>query len=108
MTGNHGFKELAPKIKLLEISETRPTGFILDMLVNVTNPTNYSASVPFIKIQMLCNNTVLANISTVGHLNVKPGRNDDLSMSLEWDPVMSSGETGARVAKELLSQYLSG
>lgn len=108
MTGKHGFQELSPKIKLLEISETRSTGFILDFLVNITNPTNYSAYIPFIKIQMLSNNTVLANVSTRGLLDIKPGQNQNISMRLDWDPVISSGRRGAKVAKELLSQYLSG
>ena len=103
-----GFKKFSPKIRLLDITDTEPTSFSFDMLVNITNPTNYSASVPSAKIQILVNDTLLAHANTVNHIDIGPGPNDNIPVKVQWDPLANSGEIGREIAKEFLSQYVSG
>ena len=78
------------------------------MLVNITNPTNYSASVPSAKIQILVNDTLLALANTMSHVDIGPGLNHNIPVEVQWDPLANSGEKGQEVAKEFLSQYVSG
>jgi hypothetical protein len=94
------FNKVSPKIGSLDLIDTTPTGFILSILANLTNPTNYSASVSSFNIQVLANNTVLGVASTK-NIEVVPGFNS-VPVTIKWDP------EDANVSKELISQYLSG
>jgi hypothetical protein len=75
--------------------------------VNLTNPTNYSATVPYVDINILNNNTLLGH-ATVKDLYIGPGNNTNIPVTAFWDPATLSGKQGAAVGREFLSQYISG
>lgn len=91
----------------LRILDTTDSSLTLEADVNFTNPTAYSASVPFVDINILTNNTILAH-ATAENLHVGPGNNTNLKIKATWNPSKDSGAKGLLVGRELLSQYLSG
>ncbi|CAO2658774.1 Nn.00g064970.m01.CDS01 [Neocucurbitaria sp. VM-36] len=95
------------KIGNLSIVGTSPTSIILQAHLNLTNPTNYSATVPYFNINILVNGTKLGQ-ATVEDIEVHPGNNTNLLVSAVWDPLTNGGEKGKEVGRELLSQYVSG
>ncbi|KAF2269282.1 hypothetical protein CC78DRAFT_509473 [Lojkania enalia] len=105
--GDDALSGLSPKIWNLSIVDTSPTSITLQALVNITNPTNYSATIPYFNINILVNNTILAQ-ATVHDVSVYPGNNTNLPVTAVWDPFTHSGENGTAVGRELLSQYVSG
>ncbi|KAL8853207.1 MAG: hypothetical protein Q9221_001941, partial [Calogaya cf. arnoldii] len=102
-----GDTTFAPEVGALEILETSKTGLTIRAKVNVTNPTEYSATVPFIDINISVNDTILGH-ATARDVSVVPGPNHDLTVIAVWDPSQQSGKKGAHTGSELLSQYISG
>ena len=96
-----------PKVFGLQILDTSPTSLTLSALVNMTNPTNYSASVPFIDIHILVNGSLVGH-ATARDIEVVPGNNTDMYVEAVWDPLTLGGEKGRAVGAEFLSQYISG
>lgn len=96
-----------PKVFDLKILDTSPTGLTLSALVNMTNPSEYSASVPYINIHILNNGSVIGH-ATARDLHVAPGENNNLLVEAVYDPLTLGGAKGAKVGRELLSQYISG
>jgi hypothetical protein len=72
--------------------------------VNITNPTEYSAIVPYMNIKLLSNGTEIGH-ATARNIWVVPGRNDNLMVEALWDP---KNKIGVAQGRELLSQYISG
>ncbi|KAI9828569.1 MAG: hypothetical protein M1819_006561 [Sarea resinae] len=101
-----GLESLVPKIGSLEILKTTRTSILLQVKMNFTNPTEYSAKVPFVDINILNNDTVLGH-ATVKDIFVRPGQNNDILAEAVWDPVTASGQRGQIIGRELLSQYIS-
>lgn len=87
--------------------ETTRSAFRIAAKLNLTNPTNYSAIIPYVNVHLLSNGTLLGN-ATAKNVKVVPGHNDGIAITANWDPLTLSGERGAHVGKELLSQYISG
>jgi len=79
----------------------------LQVHVNMTNPTNYSATVPYFSINILVNGTVLGQ-ALIKDMNVVPGNNTNLIATALWDPSTNSGAKGKAIGAEMLSQYISG
>ena len=75
--------------------------------VNITNPTEYSARIPFIDVHVLHNNTLLGH-SVAKDIEVVPGNNTGILIEALWDPSGLSGPNGSLVGRNLLSQYISG
>lgn len=96
-----------PKINDLHIIETNPTSMTLAASVNLTNPTEYSATVPFINIHILKNESLLGH-ATARDIEVVPGVNDNLMVHAVYAPYNLGGKTAKAVGRELLSQYISG
>jgi len=96
-----------PKVGSLQILDTGKSSLTIHALVNFTNPTEYSAVVPYIDIHILTNGTLLAHATARG-LSVGPGVNTNLPVTAVWDPLSMSGEDGRAVGIEFLSQYISG
>lgn len=90
-----GFK--MPEISGMEVVDTSDVALTLQARVNVTNPTEYSASIP------RCNVSLWVNATRVGYAwasaDIVPGPNDVV--------VRASWEVGP-VGSEWLSQYISG
>ncbi|KAL8798211.1 MAG: hypothetical protein Q9182_006856 [Xanthomendoza sp. 2 TL-2023] len=104
---SEGNTTFSPKVGALEILETSKTALTIAAKVNVTNPTEYSATVPFIDINIFVNDTLLGH-ATARDVSIAPGPNHDLAVIAVWDPFSKSGKKGAHVGRELLSQYISG
>ncbi|AEO71622.1 a551c57f-a62b-414d-9d7e-566b1074c519 [Thermothielavioides terrestris] len=97
---------VAPKVGRVEITDTTATSISLKASVNITNPTPYSAHIPFISIHVESNGTTIGE-ARAENLEVKPGNNTNLPVSATWNPSMG-GKEGVQHGRELLSQYLSG
>jgi hypothetical protein len=100
------FGTVAPKARNIQIIDTTPESVSLRASVNVTNPTPYSAHVPFISIHLYCNGTLLGE-AKAENLDITTGNNTDLVVSATWHPSLSGGEGVVR-GRDLISQYLSG
>jgi len=103
----HDISSLSPKVDSLSIVDTSRTSITLQANVNVTNPTNYSATVPYFNVNILVNGTVLGQV-VAKDIHVHPGNNTDLIVTAVWDPFTHSGASGRVVGRQLLSQYISG
>lgn len=75
--------------------------------MNFTNPTKYSAAIPYLDINLLVNDTILGH-GTLRGVKVKPGNNSDMAVTAVFDPATFSGDEGKEVARQLISQYVSG
>ncbi|KAJ4506731.1 hypothetical protein HRR83_009549 [Exophiala dermatitidis] len=86
-----------PEISGMEVVNTSKSALTLQARVNVTNPTDYSVSIPYCNVSLWVNNT------RVGYAwlsaNVVPGPNEIIA-NAAW-------EVG-KVGGEWLSQYISG
>lgn len=78
-----------------------------EALVNITNPTEYFATVPYVNIKLLSNGTHLG-YAVAETIKVAPGENDNIPIHFTWNPLGSSGKAGIRQGRELLSRYISG
>ncbi|KAA8619596.1 hypothetical protein PtrSN002B_009462 [Pyrenophora tritici-repentis] len=76
-------------------------------MVNFTNPTNYSATIPYFNINVLANGSHIGS-ATIENMEVLPGNNTNKLASLLWDPYTFGGDKGKKIGAELLSQYISG
>ncbi|CAJ2511121.1 Uu.00g067460.m01.CDS01 [Anthostomella pinea] len=97
---------LNPKVGSLRILDTTPDSITLQALVNVTNPTPYTAHVPFANIHILKNGSLLGD-ATVENLDIVKGPNSHVLVTAKWKPSMG-GTLGPQIGKDLISQYLSG
>lgn len=73
----------------------------------MVNPTNYSATVPYIDIKILVNGTEMGH-ATAHNVSLVPGPNTNINVTAVWQPSAATGEQGRLVGRELLSQYISG
>ncbi|KAF2086167.1 hypothetical protein K490DRAFT_45245 [Saccharata proteae CBS 121410] len=105
--GGGSFGKLAPKVGNLKILGTGLNSLTLSAEANFTNPTKYSATVPYVDINILTNGTILGH-ATAKDIVVVPGNNTKVPIVAIWDPLTASGPEGKRVGIELLSQYISG
>ncbi|KIW05432.1 uncharacterized protein PV09_03942 [Verruconis gallopava] len=97
---------LSPDVGNLEIVETNENGLVLKAEVNFTNPTNYSASIPFARISIEKNGTTIGN-AKVENATIVPGQNERQVVTASWQPNLS-GNKGITVGRDLISQYISG
>lgn len=100
-------KGFSPQVGSLRILETTRSSLSLEAKINITNPTEYSAIVPYVNIKMLSNGTEIGH-ATARNVSVVPGPNHNMLVEALWDPLSPSGEKGIAQGKELLSQYISG
>lgn len=87
--------------------ETTQSTLLLEAKINITNPTEYSATVPYVNVNLLSNGSILGH-ATARDVSVVPGPNHNIVVQALWDPVTRGGQDGADVGRELLSQYISG
>jgi hypothetical protein len=98
---------LLPKVGELRVLSSTKTALNLEALVNFTNPTEYTAHVPLLSIHILSNGSVIGE-GTVKNISVTTGNNTNVRVQATWDPTTLGGKKGARIGRELLSQYISG
>lgn len=109
--GNHGdgggFDSLNPKVADISILNSTKDSLTVGCLVSFTNPTNYTATIPYVDINLLVNDTILGH-GTVQGVTIKPGNNTNVPVSAIFDPSATSGAEGKEVGRQLISQYISG
>ncbi|EFX06489.1 pre-rRNA processing protein [Grosmannia clavigera kw1407] len=98
--------ELDLQVGSIRILDTTPISITLGALVNITNPTDYTAHIPYISIHILNNNTVIGT-SIAKDIDIRKGKNTNIAVTAIWNPSMS-GKYGLQVGRDLLSQYISG
>jgi hypothetical protein len=98
---------LKPRIGELKVLSTSKTSINLQAHVNFTNPTDYSAHIPYVNIHILNNGSVIGD-GTIQNVDVIPGNNTNILVQATWDPTTFGGKEGAKIGRELLSQYISG
>lgn len=96
-----------PKLYDLRISDTTEQSITLDVLMNLTNPTEYAATVPYMDVNILVNDTIMGH-ATARNISVGPGNNTGIPIRAVWEPAAQGGVNGNAIGRELLSQYISG
>ncbi|KUI67244.1 hypothetical protein VM1G_03526 [Cytospora mali] len=104
--GTNPLNGLNPKVGNIMIMDTTPDSLEVRVLVNVTNPTPYAAHVPYVNVHVLCNGSVIGEV-TARDLDITTGNNTNLIVTAKWDPSLG-GAQAHNVARDLLSQYISG
>lgn len=102
-----GISDINPKIGELKVLSTGKTSLNLQARVNFTNPTEYTAHVPYFNIHILNNGSIIGD-ATARNIDVIRGNNTDILVEATWDPTRFGGEKAQQIARELLSQYVSG
>lgn len=106
--GKHvDFHTIKPQVGQLQILDTSETSLTLSALLNFTNPTEYSATIPYADVLISKNGSVLGH-GKIQHVALKPGRNINIPVVAVWDPRKFDGKKGHEIGVELLSQYISG
>jgi hypothetical protein len=90
----------------VRVLKTTPTAIYLEALVNLTNPTPYTAQIPYLTVHVSKNDTIIGD-ATVMNVNVTRGSNTDILVSAIWNPG-DGGLAARKVGVDLISQYLSG
>lgn len=78
----------------------------LQALVNVTNPTPYTANIPFVNVHIAANGSILGD-GTIKNVDIQTGINTNLLITATWNP-SERGPKSRNIGKDLVSQYLSG
>lgn len=91
----HGFQ--TPGISDMRILDSTPDGLVLQAQINVTNPTDYSAHVPYVNVSLVVNETQVGYAWATA--DVVPGRNN-ITVRASWE--------NSDVGKNWLSQFISG
>lgn len=91
----------------LRILSTTNTGIQLQARMNCTNPTPYTAWVPYVNAHIYANNYMIGE-AIARNVNFTLGNNTNVLVSANWDPVLFGGEAGRNASRALLSEYLSG
>lgn len=76
-------------------------------MVNVTNTTPYTASIPFINIHVVKDDCLIGEAMT-RNLSFAHGQKNGIMIEATWDPYSFGGAKAQKVARRLLSEYLSG
>lgn len=111
--GGHGgglkdqLRHINPQVFGVDLVDTSETSLVLEAKMNFTNPTNYTATVPYFNVLILSNGSVIGS-ATVQDLEVGKGNNTNAVARILWDPVTLGDEKSPAIARMLLSQYISG
>ncbi|RDW57138.1 uncharacterized protein DSM5745_11536 [Aspergillus mulundensis] len=98
---------LKPQVQSLELGTTTETSLLVNTMVNFTNPTEYSASVPFLDLLIVYNATSVAHI-TAKDVTIVPGTNAGVNINLQWDPLDLGGPSAVLAGQDLISRFVSG
>lgn len=102
-----GISDLKPKIESVSIKETTQSSVNVLAKMNFTNPTNYSAYIPYIEMKLSHNGTDVAHI-LAREMSITPGENSGVEVEGLWDPSKASGDKGITAGRALLSRFISG
>ncbi|KAJ5281552.1 hypothetical protein N7478_006924 [Penicillium angulare] len=105
-SGN-SIEHLNPQIVSLEVGETNQSSLSMLTVVNFTNPTEYSATVPFADARVLYNGTAVGHV-VARNLSLVPGNNTNASIEVWWNPLGNGGFNGIEAGRALISSFISG
>ncbi|KAH8156309.1 hypothetical protein CIB48_g11938 [Xylaria polymorpha] len=95
-----------PKVGSIRVVDSSPDSITLQALVNVTNPTPYTAYVPFVNVHFVANGSILGD-GTVQNVDIGTGNNTNILVTAKWNPI-DGGPHSRKIGRDLISQYLSG
>ncbi|KAI8945119.1 hypothetical protein F4801DRAFT_594399 [Xylaria longipes] len=95
-----------PKVGSIRVVDSSPDSITLQALVNVTNPTPYTAYVPFVNVHIIANGSILGD-GTVQNVDIVAGNNTNILVTAKWNPP-DGGPHSRKIGRDLISQYLSG
>ncbi|KAL4906458.1 hypothetical protein BDW74DRAFT_132734 [Aspergillus multicolor] len=98
---------LRPQVQSIELGATTESSLLVNTMVNFTNPTEYSASVPFLDLLLVYNGTSVAHI-TAKDVTIVPGTNVGVNVNLQWNPLDLGGPPAVLAGQELISRFVSG
>ncbi|CAH0021977.1 unnamed protein product [Clonostachys rhizophaga] len=98
---------LEPQVDDLRILNTSSTGVYMQASVNFSNPTPYTASIPYFSARILNNGKVIGE-AVAKDISLKLGNNTGNIIHATWDPLSFGGPESHENARRLLSDYLSG
>jgi hypothetical protein len=98
---------LKPRVESLDIVHTTQSSVHVEAIVNFTNPTPYSATIPYVDVLLLSNGTTLAHLSGRA-MSVVPGNNTGVSVMAVWNPLAFGEDAGVIAGRDFLSNYVSG
>lgn len=99
--------QMNPRIASLELGPTTSSSALINTKVNITNPTEHSATIPMADFVLLYNTTTVAHI-IIRNVSVNPGMNTGISVDILWSPLDADGPDGESAGREMISQYISG
>ncbi|KAM0338254.1 hypothetical protein ACHAPU_011379 [Fusarium lateritium] len=99
--------KLKPQVSEIEILETTETGIQMRALVNLTNPTPYAATVPYLSVHILHDGELLGEAIS-RNVSFNLGENTNLPVYATWDPLRFGGDRAQEIGRKLLSNYVSG
>lgn len=102
-----GLSNIQPRVDDLRIKETSTTSITFQARVNFTNPTEYTARVPYINIHISKNGSLVGH-ATVRNASFTKGNNSNILVDITWDPLTLGGKKARTIGRDLLSQYISG
>jgi hypothetical protein len=76
-------------------------------LVNLTNPTPYAATIPYLSVHILHDGRLLGEAIS-RNVTFNLGKNTNLPVHATWDPLQFGGEKAHEIGRKLLSDYVSG
>ena len=101
--------DFAPEATSMEILTTTKESMTLQIGLIVENPTEYSAHIPYLAVQLENNGSIIGNASIL-NTNITPG-NNSIIVKATYAPI-GKGRDGAKHAiekgLELLGEYASG
>ncbi|OGM39891.1 hypothetical protein ABOM_011379 [Aspergillus bombycis] len=100
-------ERLSPRVESIALGPTTESSLVMKAKINITNPSPYSASVPFIDLILVYNKTRVAHV-TARDLVIVPGVNSGIHADLQWNPLELDGSAGITAGQEMLSRYVSG
>ncbi|KAE8136858.1 hypothetical protein BDV38DRAFT_283534 [Aspergillus pseudotamarii] len=100
-------ERLSPRVESIALGPTTESSLVMKAKINITNPSPYSASVPFVDLILVYNETKVAHV-TARDLVIVPGVNSGIHADLQWNPLELGGSAGVTAGQEMLSQYVSG
>jgi hypothetical protein len=98
---------LNPRVVSLELKDTTETSLLVSTQMNFTNPTDYSAKIPFVDVLMFYNETALAHI-VARNISIIPGHNANVSIEFLWSPLDIGGADGKQAGRSLMASVASG
>ena len=79
----------------------------MEAIVDITNPTPYIASVPFVSVHIVEHGLVVGE-AIARNVEFTLGKNKGLKISAIWDPTSYGGEEARAIGRQVLSEYVSG